>query len=88
MFSNNKTIRKTTSSVVTDGNYGASVKKWCRKPSFRVFEFRNASDRTVHIVELEVEQLREALVVVEAEAVVGGRHRRLQCEERLQLQWL
>lgn len=35
-------------------------------------------------LELEVEELGEALVVVEAEAVVGGRHGRLQRQERLQ----
>ena len=38
-------------------------------------------------LELKVEQFGEALVVVEAEAVVVGRHRRLQRKERLQLQW-
>lgn len=39
-------------------------------------------------LELEVEQFRQALVVVEAEPVVRGRHRRLQRQERLQLQRL
>lgn len=36
-------------------------------------------------LELEVEELRESLVVVEAEAVVRRGHRRLQRQERLQL---
>lgn len=39
-------------------------------------------------LELEVEELGKALVVVEAEAVVRRRHRRLQRQEWLQLQRL
>lgn len=37
-------------------------------------------------LELEVEEFREPLVVVQAEPVVRRRHRRLQRQERLQLQ--